>query len=558
MAYTRHQQELFDTLLNGASHDFWWDKQTRQDVRVFREDAAAWGELKTRGRRQGIAIFEWEQAVDQEAAAEVEHLIDSVRFPFVDTTPITPPLPDRAKVHGPGVETWLHAYARHSAYWAPRAAPGYHMAVGLWVLSTIAARRIVLRMGSQDVFPTLFIALVSESTLWTKTTAAALGVRLIRRAGCGHLLGPDRTTPQFLLKLMTGIVPENYSQKSPEEQEEMRRAYGFCAQRGWFYEEWGGMLHQMRRVDSPQAELNKLLIVLEGGAESFETGTIQRGLERIEAPYLALLGNATPHDLMPFMSEGDAWWHTGFWPRFICVTPPAGMKPSRTQRPREAYHVPADLIIPLADWHAQLGSPHVSIEEVKEDSGKRTGKWRGTISAFPQHEMRIEDAALDAYETYNDALYDLLDAGTVHSDLKPWYTRAHEKGLRVAMLLASVQGETTVTLPYWQEAQDLVEAWRHNLHDLVGDVGADGQQTRQGLRRLRLEKKVESLLALSGGMTARELQQHLKDVTSDEVRSILDTMGKIGTITPTRVGKKILYLIFNDEGENEGEASVDP
>jgi len=405
--------------------------------------------------------------------------------------PRPPPLPARAACKAPHLSTWLGAYVAHSTYWAPRAAPGFHIAVGLWVLSTIAARRIVLHMGSTDLFPTLFLALVSESTHWTKTTAAAIGVRLVRRAGCGHLLSPDRTTPQFLLKLMAGVVPQEYAKKDLDEQEEMRKAYGFSAQRGWFYEEWGGMLHQMRRIDSPQAELNKLLIVLEGGAPTFETGTIARGLERINNPYLALLGNATPHDLLPFMGEGDAWWHDGFWPRFVCVTPPAGVQPVRTPRPREAYTLPGDLVLPLSAWHARLGSPTVSIEEIKEESGKRTGEWKGSISNFPQHTMLLDTATYDAYETYNDALMDVTQAGDVPPDLSPWYSRAHEKALRVAMLLASIEGHDTITLPYWQEAQCLVEDWRTNLHELVGTLASDGPPTRQTRRRLKLERRAD-------------------------------------------------------------------
>jgi hypothetical protein len=427
------------------------------------------------------------------------------------------------------------------------------MAVGLWVLSTVAARRIVVHMGSQDIYPTLFIALVAESTHWTKTTAASLGVRVLRRAGCGHLLGPDRTTPQFLLKLMSGVVSQDYGRKCQEEQDAMREAYGFAAQRGWFYEEWGGMLHQMRRVDSPQAELNKLLIVLEGGADSFESGTIQRGLERIKNPYLALLGNATPHDLMPFMGEGDAWWHDGFWPRFVCVTPPYGQAPLTTPRPRETYTNPLQLVRSLEAWHKRLGNPHVTIEEGVEASGKRTGIWVGSVIGFPQHDLTVEPAVLDAYEGYNEALLDIARHGDVNEDLGPWYARAHEKALRVAMLLASVDQHTTISLPYWQEAQCLVEGWRRNLHDLIGEVGETGQTTRQGGRRLRLEKRIESLVSLSGGMTAREIQQHLKGIASDELRSILDNMVKIGILTTEKEGKKILYLIFNEEGENAPE-----
>jgi hypothetical protein len=549
MEYTARQEELFEALMNGGVHDFWWDVDTRREVYIFRTDTARWGELKTRGRRVGIAIFEWEKAVDELAASDVDRLIESTRFPFVGTLPTTPPLPARAVCPAPDLTTWLDTYAAHSAYWAPRAAPAYHTAVGLWILSTIAARRIVVQMGPTPVYPTLFIALVSESTHWTKSTAASIGLRFIRRAGCGHLLGPDRTTPQFLLKLMSGMIAQDYGMKSLEEQADLRQAFGFAAQRGWFYEEWGGMLHQMRRADSPHAELNKLLIVLEGGEEKFETGTIQRGMERIDAPYLALLGNATPHDLAPFMAEGDAWWHSGFWPRFVCVTPPVGQKPLRTPMPREDYHLPADLLMPLHTWHQRLGSPQVVIEEGVEANGKRTGQWIGSVSNFPLQTLTLEPAVYDAYERYNDALLELSEeGGPVHRDLSSWYARGHIKALRVAMLLASLDGYSVITLPYWQYAQLMMEGWRHNLHALVETVESHGQPTRQGAWKSKLERKIEGLLALSGGMTARELQKHLYGVSSDELHGVLESMVKIGTITSLKNGKRTLYLIFHEEG----------
>jgi len=553
-----NEQERLEIIVNQFPQAEWYEQDAFITLMHFYDDKRAWGRIKAKFTDIGGKDFDLEQAARYAAQHRNGHdphpvdVTESTRFPFVNLVPKMPALPDKIACVSPQLETWLSTYVAHSQEWAPRAAPGYHAAVGLWVLSTVAARRIVVHTGSHDVFPSLFLAMIGESTLWTKTTTAAIGLRIIRQAGCGHFLSPDRTTPQFLLKLMSGVVPQDYSKKHEDEQELMRKAYGFSAQRGWFYEEWGGMLHQMRRVDSPHAELNKLLIVLEGGAPTFETGTIQRGLERIEHPYLALLGNATPHDLLPFMGEGDAWWHDGFWPRFACITAPAGQEPVRTPRPRKPYTIPHELLIGLHNWDERLGYPQVSIEETTLESGKRTGIWNGTVSNKPEHAMVMAEEVYDAMEAYDDALLTLSHTEHVHSDLRPWYARAKEKALRVAMLLASVEGDDLITLPYWQEAQVIVEGWRQNLHDLVSGMGMDAGQTRQGMRRGRLERRVEEMLSQSGGMTAREMQQHLKGVTSEELRQVLDAMEKIGTIWHQDVGQKRLYLIFKEEAETDG------
>jgi len=465
--------------------------------------------------------------------------------------PVVPPLPFYAQCPPTQVCGFLRAYVEHSQRWAPRAAPDFHSAVGMWVLSTIAARRIVVHMGATEVFPTLFLALVAESTLWTKTTAAALGVRLVKRAGCEFLLGPDRTTPQFMLKQMKGIVPEHYGNQTAAIQETMQRNFGFSSKRGWFYEEWGGMLHQMRRTDSPQSELNKLLIVLEGGQQSFEVGTIQRGLERIEKPYLALLANATPHDLLPFMQEDDAWWHDGFWPRFAFVTAPTDTAPSTAMRPRDKhYDEPSALVLQLHNWHLRLGLPEVVIEEEKEANGKRTGDWEGRVKNFPCNVIELDDDVYTAYETYNKALFELMTTtnaeASIRADLRPWYGRAHEKALRVAMLLASVDNQDLLTLPYWQEAQTLVETWRENLHTLLHDIGDRGDAPEKSRRLSRLEHRIVSLLALNGGMTARNLQRHFFGTTSEELNTLLKNMCQIEAIERCQNGRKIWYRIFDD------------
>jgi putative DNA primase/helicase len=462
--------------------------------------------------------------------------------------PIMPPLPKHVQCQASGVSSFLRDYIAHSKTWATRAAPGYHAAVAVWVLSAIAARRIVVHTGSKEVYPTLFIALVSGSTLWTKTTAAALGVRLIRRSGCGFLLSPDRATPQFLLKLMSGVVPDGYGQQPFDRQEEMKKAFGFAAQRGWFYEEWGGVLHQMRRADSPQAELNKLLIVLEEGNPQFSTGTIHRGLEQIDAPYLALLANATPQDLIPFMGEGDPWWQGGFWPRFICVTSPPDAEATLAPLPRTTYTEPSALVVKLHDWHTRLGMPDVEIEEGTRDNGRRTGRWQGTVSNFPRQVMEIDDEVYDAYEAYNLVLLEMFKSTNpdffLSEDLRPWYGRAHEKALRIAMLLASVDGETVITLPYWQEAQALLEMWRESLHTLVARIEASSDMSPQGRRKAKIERRIEGLLALNGSMTARAMQKHLKGVASEELSSVLRSMTDIGNLVADKHGKKILYRIF--------------
>ena len=532
----------------GSTADFWFSPPTLNTLIDLRKDTALWAIVRASAAKVRINLYDLDKAIDTAEAERWFQRQVTVNPPA--KTPPYPSLPEKIRLTKPAWETWVDKYVQHSSHWAPRAAKQYHAAVGWWVLSTIAARRIVCRMGKRDVYPTMFIALIGRSGWWTKTEAASIGVDIIRRAGCGHLLAPDRTTPQYLLRAMSGIIPQNYGSREEEEQTRLRNGLAFAAQKGWFYEEWGQMLQQMRQTESPQAELNKLLMVLEGGAETFETGTIARGLERVVKPYLALLGCATPRDLGPFMREGDSWWHTGFWPRFTFAIPQEDEAPSQTPRPREAYRIPGELLTPLMQWHHHLGIPDVTMIETKEATSRTDAEWDARVEDLPCREMHLTPETYDMYEAYNAALQHMILAGDISEDLTSWYLRAHEKALRLAMCVASHRGSTMITLDDWAEGQWQVEQWRQNMHHIKGVVGEEEETTRV----TRLEHRIIRLIAERGYLTARELQRMAWGMTSEEANRILASMVTMERLAIGKQGKKTVYTLFpEDEGETMQE-----
>ena len=105
----------------------------------------------------------------------------------VKAVPLAPALPKKAilPTHlAAGAAPWLEAYISHSATWSPRGASHFHAGIGLWMLSTVAARRIGLELGHM-VYPSLFIALIARSTLYAKTTTAKIGKHGLRHARLG-------------------------------------------------------------------------------------------------------------------------------------------------------------------------------------------------------------------------------------------------------------------------------------------------------------------------------------------------------------------------------------
>src|SRR5262245_12526028 len=97
----------------------------------------------------------------------------------------------------------LDDYIAFSEVWAPRAYQGFHEAVALFILATMAARRIKIEFGPRGVYTSLYLALAARTTLFTKTTVAELGLELVRLAGLGALLADDESTPQAFLQSLT-------------------------------------------------------------------------------------------------------------------------------------------------------------------------------------------------------------------------------------------------------------------------------------------------------------------------------------------------------------------
>lgn len=451
--------------------------------------------------------------------------------------PLCPPLPDACILDETLANTaspWLDAYCAYSQRWAPRAASGFHQAIGLWVLSTVAARRICVELGN-PIYPVLFLGMIAESSHYTKTTAAANGHTLLRRAGLQHLLAPDRSTPQALLRSMSGRVPQDYGQRTDEDQEGMQRRLAFAGQRGWYYEEWGGMLHQMTRQDSPMSGFHELLRVLDDGRAEFSSETIQRGLERIEAPYLALLTSATPQDLAPFMQPGSKWWRDGFWPRFAFIVPEE--KPRLDRRPQGLATPSGFLIEQLHTWHSTLGIPAVSIAQKVDGKQRPTGEWVADCSLLPCQTLLIPPETLDAYYAYNDALLQM----DIATELRPSYSRFHDKALRIAMLLASLQGQRTIPLAHWAYAQEVTERWRAMLHRVVSTMAVNQPLTPDAQN----EQRIERMLASEGPLSMREIQRRLR-LDSLTVKRLVQGMEFTGHVQTKKEGRSVYVFLPQD------------
>jgi hypothetical protein len=538
-------EQTFDDYTGGGRHGKydWFHPSTVDHAAYYLHIPSHWGVWIICAEEQlgKSGAYQWRIAVEKHAASR--HATESHAESALDPSahPMAPPLPRAARLRptlAADAAPWLQDYIQHSATWSPRAPQGFHTAVGLWMLSTIAARRICVEMGTA-IYPTLFLSMVARSTLYAKTTTAKIGIDGLRHAGCGHLLAADRSTPQALIRSMGGHLPADYGSRDQDQQEMLQQRVAFAAQRGWYFEEWGGLLHQMTRKDSPMAEFHGLIRVLDDGYEEFSSDTIGRGLDLAQKPYLAMLGNATPHDLAKFLTPGAAWWHDGFWPRFALIVPLPEELPSLAKRPQGLARLPAQLVTPLHDWYTRLGVPTVRIDAEVNAAGKPTGEWQAKRSALPCQVLAIPPDVKDAYDTYNESLLQLVINGDAPPDLEACYGRLHDKALRVAMLLASLQGKTALAMNHWAYAQQVTEKWRIMLHQVVA-MASEGQPVT---REEQLEQRIESQLARYETMTGRDIHRHVKGFSSREITNSLEALLKAERIVSESTGRTLRYRI---------------
>lgn len=466
-----------------------------------------------------------------------------------------PELPDYAQVdaeQAAHASLWLDDYIAFSQQWAPRAYEGFHEASALFLLSTIAARRIKIILGPQGVYTSLYIALTARTSLFTKTTAASVALQLLRACGLEWFLADDESTPQAFLRSLTHSLPANYDRLSERNQDAIKHQMAFAAQRGWFYEEWGQHLEGMMKRDGHMADFRGILRRLDDHKPTLTYNTLSRGRETIEKPYLSLLATVTPADLKPFAKPQSPLWRDGYIARFAFVCPEADAI-SDAQFPPGEPRFNAAMIHELHDWHVALGLPTCDLVPVQDKRGEATGDYRVTEGApLPERPFILSPDVWTAYYNYDRAMRDLTRQRN-SEDLDGSYVRFPMKALRIAGLLASfhdVAKQSTIWMPAWARAQTITEHWRRDLHRLVQQVQYADLPTRQE----KQERHICEVLQRKGALSIRDIHRWTKLPYTDIARhcELLLTAGVVKRIDTTRAKK---YEWVTESAEETTDAS---
>lgn len=452
-----------------------------------------------------------------------------------------PPLPPLARLDpalADGASRWLDDYIAFSRHWSPRAYDGFHEAVGLWVLSTAAAGRVMVHFGGER-FTSLYILLCARTSLHTKSTTAEIGAQALKAAELDWLLLGDSMTPQKFIRELAAHLPDDYDSLPPALQERVRARLALSGQRGWFYEEFGQQIAAMMRLNGIMADFRGLLRRLDDHHEVYAYGTISRGDDTVERPYLALLANLTPAELRFYARPGGALWQDGFYARFAFVAPPRHDGGKRGKFPPGERTIPPHLVEPLVAWHQRLGMPDIRIVAATDGEGKPTGSRRVERDEFAPAVCAFGPGVVDAYYAYYDGLLDIVEQSQ-STDLDGNYARLAEKALRIATLLASLEGGDLIELRHWARSQQIAERWRADLHHLMAALG-DSEPTRSEQQEDQVWQRLCVLAANGQAPTAREIGQGIRGMTTQDVERVLGPLARSGEVAVESVGRTQRY-----------------
>jgi hypothetical protein len=417
----------------------------------------------------------------------------------------------------PKVSPWLAEYIQYSKYVSPEGYKDYHMACGLWALSTVAARRIQVPLAD-PVFTPLTVVMVGRTSLFAKSTTAKAAIRLLNAADLGWMLGDDETTPQRLLADMAGHIPTNYADLNDDQKQLAEQKIAMSGQIGWYYDEFNQLIDAMKRP-GPMADFAGLLRKLDNCVDEYKYSTRSGGRMVIKNPYVALAASTTPANLAKHASVGGEFWRDGFWSRMLFVCPDPHDFQTSTMK-LGIVHPPANLVAYLSHWNQRLGIPKTIIEEIRNDEGEPTGRYVAQeVVPLPLHDIRMDREVHDAFDRYRIDLRTLVAENNIE-DLDGSYTRLATAAMRIAALIASLENRNHLQIPQWQLAQALAEMFRANLHELYSQVNVT--QNESPLQ----EMIISYMKSLEGSpTTAREIQRNgkaeLRKIKSITLRDIL-------------------------------------
>ena len=218
------------------------------------------------------------------------------------------------------------------------------------------------------------------------------------------------------------------------------------------------------------------------------------------------------------------------------------------QFPKGQRPYPSELTVPLVDWHQRLGLPKVEVENQMDRDGNPTGEKIVTIEPSEPQVCTLADDVWDALHRYNTGVLEIAQ-GSELTDLDGNYGRLHEKALRVATLLASLENDGRIELQHWAKAQEVAERWRlyaHRLYEQVTELEASPRAEIED-KVLDAVRRWQGTEKYPEGLTANEIGRFLRGLGSGEAKHYADQLVDAGVLANQKRGRAIRYYLPGPE-----------
>ena len=433
----------------------------------------------------------------------------------------------------PPPHAWLDAYIEYSRQMSPEGYEHFHEACGIWLLSTVAARRIHFSLGESQEYTPLYFMLVAISTEFAKTETAKSITRVLKAAKLDWLLLSQEASPEsFISELARTKLPPDFHELSNATQKRMEKRLLFAGQGGWLYDEFGNLIDGMMNERSYLASFKSLLRVFHNCPDHYERRTKAHGTEFISEPHLALIGLTTPSDLKRYAGRGKRLWNDGFWARFGMICPPPNAEPIHETRKYSTGFatVPSAVVQPLMDWHERLGQrldPNDPLPQTQIHFSKSI--W----DHFDAFRLEVKQGRKNVNRTQHGA-----------TDLFSNESRMPMQCLAIAALLASVESGNVIEERHWRRARRfcgfLSEGVR-NLYEMVngGEPTKEAEQEDRVVRAIKKGRAKEKKKGRDQWPTEREIIKNIGSTMSRaQIHEHLMNLIGLGVVEPIQRTKR--------------------
>ncbi len=437
---------------------------------------------------------------------------------------------------------WLDNYIQYSKILAPRAFDLLHEACGIWVLSSVAGGRAELFFGGARRSTAMMMTVIASSSRWSKSHTIRLATNLLEHGGFESRSLPTRSTPQAIIQDMAdnpkivAILKSLETEDLTEEREvqlnhelellrwDLGDLYANEGQRWWHISEFGTKIIEAMRPSSPMALYSDFFRDI-NEKKVYTNKTRTHGYEKINNPYLSVIGDTTPSDLAKYTRPHSPLWSNGFFPRFSIITMSDEELRIREKNERSGKfkaRVPYNYV---------EDEPPIELTSSLNDMDGQLGRRMSYQDDFLKKRMLFSEEVWEGFYLYENHVdkHRLLT-----EDLDGSYTRLSvEQCVAVSMLLAMIDGSIEIQPRHLHRAQEFCVRVRISTEAFYKRM-TDNTVNEKAVRQNQLEEKIVGIISrfhkrLNEWPTQREIRNRTGRSSStrlpnEEITNILSVL----------------------------------